>query len=62
MNQKVAPEQFKGTIQISTGQVIHVSSNAVENNKSSESSESFVKGLQKAVSKNLFQKEDGSNR
>ena len=57
---KTFPQQIHGTITIADGTIIQISSNAVQNNRSTESSENFVKDLQRAAREGIFKKQNGS--
>ena len=55
---KTTPQEIQGTIKISNGKVINISSHAFKNNESKKSSRSFVKELKKAIEEEVFKKED----
>ena len=57
MDNKTTPQQVPGTITISSGQVIHPNSEAVQSNGSIESSEKFIESLQKAANEGVFVKQ-----
>jgi len=57
---RTIPQQIHGTITIANGTIIQVNSDAVQSNRSTESSENFVKSLKKAIREGIFKKQDDS--
>ena len=59
---KTLPEDVRGTIKISSGEVINIKQNSVQSNMSTKSSEAFVKELKKAIKEGVFKKEDEASK
>lgn len=51
---KVKPEEVIGTIPLPSRAPIEIDKNAVGNNKSTQTSEDFVRALEKAAKENVF--------